>query len=209
MVASFAAGDGVGFVLQQSIVVLLPLIVIATLGPAPNAYFYVAWLMAYSLNFIAIGLAQALAVEGSRNPGGLARSTSLAARHMFVLLVPAILLVWFLGPLLLNAIGPQYGAEATSLLRTLAISTVPSGIAALWLAVARVRRQTGRIALAQAVNAIVAVGLTVVLLREFGIVGAGVAWLASQTIIAGGLTLAGVRQIRRESIASEPVAGRN
>ncbi len=196
-VAAFVAGDYVGFLLLQSIIALLPLLVLATLGAEANAYFYLAWLMSYSLTLVAAGLATSLLVEGSREPDRLARSTMVVLRHMAMILIPGIVLMWVLGPMVLEAISPQYSAGSTTLLRILSIAAIPAGISAVWLAIARVRQQTGWVALAQFVNAVIVAALALVLVPEVGVNGAGIAWLVGQTITAVLLTGALVLWIGR------------
>ena len=71
-----------------------------------------------------------------------------------------------------------------SLLRWLALGVLPNIFVALFISIARVQNQPGRIVLVQGLLSGLMLGLSYVLLPRIGITGVGVAWLASQTIIA-------------------------
>ncbi len=217
IVARFVAGDYIGFLLLQSTIALLPLLVISQLGPTASAYFYVAWLISYSLGLVASGLATSLLIEGARDPERLLHTRGVAVRHLFIVLIPGIVALWFAGPIVVALISPQYGEKVTDLLRVLAISAIPGGLAAVWMAVARVRRQTAWIALAQLVNLSVVAALTFLLIPTQGITGVGLAWLVGQTVTAVMMVAPDLWPIRRRgptlsasvraSVRQAPAAG--
>jgi O-antigen/teichoic acid export membrane protein/thymidylate kinase len=180
----FLAGDYAGSLFTSAAVGLLPLIVLSVVGASASAYFFVGWTIAYSLQLVSINMATSLMVEGS------ARRERLAAdsRRMTILLlrlqVPAVAAVFLLAPIILHIFGEEYAKETESLLRILALAVIPHGLNAIYLAVARVRRQVGRIVLVQGTLAGLVLSLSVMLLPELGITGVGVAWLAAQSVVA-------------------------
>jgi thymidylate kinase len=183
-IVRYLSGDYVGSLFYAASIGLLPLIVIAVVGPSGSAYFYIAWTIASAMYLISVNIATSLMVEGA----GRRSALELDARRMFGLLVRVQIVVTVLvvigAHLILSVFNPAYASEAEGLLRLLALAALPHGVTAIYLAVARVRRQVERIILVQATTAGIALGLSVVLLGPMGIIGAGVAWLVAQTLVA-------------------------
>ncbi len=87
-------------------------------------------------------------------------------------------------PVILGAFGARYVHAGAPVLRLLALSTIPNGIVALGLAVARIQHRGGVLVAIQAAECVPLFGLTAILLTSRGIVGVGIAFLASQTAVA-------------------------
>jgi Phosphotransferase enzyme family len=80
--------------------------------------------------------------------------------------------------------GAAYAAEGTTVLRLLALSALPSALVVVYGAVERVRRRMVRLVLVTTAVNVTALALIWVLLQSHGLVGLGVAWLATQTVAA-------------------------
>ena len=108
-----------------------------------------------------------------------------------------------LAPWILGLFGPGYAAQGTPVLQLLAVATMPSAVTELYLGALRAQSRTSLVALIQGVRSALMLGLTVVLTGAMGTVGAGVAVVASQTVVAlssalasgGCCTVTGVRQV--------------
>ena len=179
--------------LSLAVNTLLPLLVLNQLGPQANAYFAQPWLIASSLQLIAGNMAVSLTVEAATDRAQLAGYTRRALVHSARLLVPLVALMLIGAPYLLQLFGREYADEGAGLLRLLALGALPNLVNMLYLSVARVRNRVGTIVAVQAALCALALGLSYPLLHWYGIMGVGIAWLSSQTLVAAGIALARLR----------------
>ena len=123
---SFSAGNYLGVVLGILPLTVVPLIVLAELGPTIAASFAVAYLLVGFVNFIPSAAAQVLFAELSR--GGESRTAQIrtALKAVYALLLPASAVLVAAAPLLLEIFGPDY-ADAADALRVLALGTLFTG----------------------------------------------------------------------------------
>jgi O-antigen/teichoic acid export membrane protein len=163
---------------------VLPLLVLYVLGKEQTAYFYIAW--TYSTVVVAVlsGVTISLFAEGSHDRERLKEYIKKSLKLMALILVPVVALTMVLGGRILLVFGEGYSANATDLLWLLALAAIPIGINATYIAVMRVFGQTTGIVVVTLVSAFVTLGLSPYLLSRFGLTGVGLAWLASQTLVA-------------------------
>ncbi len=193
-VSRFVAGDFTGALCLLAIVNLVPIIVATLVTPGANAYFYIAWTIGTTVDLLAINMAMSLTVESAFNAGKLAANTRTALRRTLLILVPIAGLVALLAPWGLGLFGPGYAHYGAPILQLLAVATVPKALTELYFGALRAQSRTSRIAIVQAVRAVLLLGLALVLTRLMGTVGAGVAVLASQ-LITMILILPGLRAV--------------
>ncbi len=184
-------------------VMLLPIIVVNLLGAEPNAYFYIAWSISSVLTMVPSAVSTSLFAEGSYDESSLTRDIRRSLKMVFLILVPAVILVVAIADKLLLLFGGAYAENATTLLRILAISAIPSAINVVYLAMKRVEKRLKVIVGLSAFSAVVTIGLTYVLLPQLGINGAGIAWLAAQGVVALGIVAGFV--LRRPLVQERPV----
>lgn len=177
-------GDYVGSLFYAATIGLLPLVVVRVVGPADGAYFFIAWTIAYSMYFISLNMATSLMVEGAVRRASVAQDTLRMFRLLMGLQTLAVVLAIIFANLILSVFNPAYAAQATTLLRLLALAVLPHGVNSIYLALARIRRQMGRIVLVQATVATITLTASVPLLGALGIAGVGVAWLVAQSAVA-------------------------
>jgi hypothetical protein len=176
--------DYVGTMLAEAGVRLLPLLVIAKLGDAANAYFYQSWLIATTFYLVAGSMAGSFTVEAAAYPAQLAALSRRTLVHLQRLLVPAAALVFVGAPWLLGIFGQAYADHGTALLRLLVAGT-PLMILTTWfLSYARVTNRFQAMVLVPGLSAVITLSLSYVLLPRYGITGAGYAWLVSQIVVA-------------------------
>ncbi|MEY9967926.1 O-antigen/teichoic acid export membrane protein [Streptacidiphilus sp. MAP12-16] len=183
----YLAADWTASMCWLAATTLPPIIVLDRLGAARSAYFSIAWLVAYALYQFAINMCASLIVEATGSPGELRRHCLHVLRHSGSLLALGTLLVAVAAPWLLAVFGPAYASGGVVALRLLALSALPNLVVCVAVAVCRVRRRMRVVVASLAVQAILVLGLTVVLLRPMGVAGAGIAWLVAQCVVAGGL----------------------
>jgi O-antigen/teichoic acid export membrane protein len=195
-VARFVAGDYFGVLFAQASTTGLPLVVIATLGAAGNARFYVAWAVLTSVDLIAHNLTMSLVAEAASDEGRLSEYVRGIIRRGLCIFVPLVFGVVAAAPLLLSLFGSEYAGAATPLLRILAIGVLARAATTVFLGVARVQRRIARIVCTQAVQCIMLLGLTVVLVRPLGLVGVGVAYAVTQVLVAASVLPSLLRAMR-------------
>lgn len=180
----YAAADYTGFLFRLAAYNLVPLLVLDQLGPEQNAYFSLAWVIAYTLFLATYNMGSSLIVEAAGNPARLAEHTRTVLRHSGALIAAGVAVVVAVAPWLLRLFGPGYAAEGTTLVRLLALSALPNLVLGVAVDVARSRRQLRRVVGLQAALCVLVIGLTVLLLPPLGLTGVGLAWLLAECAIA-------------------------
>ncbi len=163
---------------------VLPLLVLHVLGQEQTAYFYVAWTYSTVIVSVLSGVTISLFAEGSHDRERLKEYIKKSLKLMALILVPVVALTLLAGRWILLVFGQEYSDNGTHLLWLLALTAVPLGINVTYIAVMRVFGQTTGIVAVTLVSMAVALGLSPYLLSHMGLTGAGVAWLAGQTLVA-------------------------
>jgi O-antigen/teichoic acid export membrane protein len=182
--ARFASLDYAVALVGTGLTSALPLVVLETSGAATAAYFTLAWSISYALYLISRGMATSLLVEGAGDTSRLAEYSLRTMTHTAWILTPLVAGTVLLAPLLMRLFGTAYAAEASTLLRLLALSALPSAVIVVYSAVERVRRRMLRLVLVTVAINLTALVLISALLRTHGLSGLGVAWLGIQTVAA-------------------------
>ena len=205
-IARFLAGDYSGALCLLATVNLIPVLVAARLDASSTAYFYMAWLIAGIVDMIGINMAMSLTVEGAFDASTLAVNCRKAFRKMAWILLPCAGLVALLAPWGLSLFGPAYAAHGAPVLELLALATLPKAVTELYLGALRAQSRTSLVALIQAARCVLMLGLTLILTGAMGTVGAGVAVVTSQTVIAAAISLGLWRVITGSQKWQRPVA---
>jgi len=196
-IVRYVAGDYAGSLFSLASTTLLPIVVTREVGSTANAYFYLSWLIAYSLQLVSLSMTSSLTVEAASSEPDLWAIARRALVQNARLVVPAALIIAAAAPFILRVYGPSYASRSDMLLRLLALSAIPGIITTLFMGVSRVRRRTSRILLIQGMIAILVLALSIAWLRPFGITGIGMAWLVAQTVVAVPLVLGPLRPLLR------------
>jgi O-antigen/teichoic acid export membrane protein len=190
----FAGAEHASALVWLAAVNLLPLLVLERAGADANAYYYIAFMTAYTLYLVTSNLGSALLVAGSREPARLPELARRTLRNAMALVLIGVIGGTLLAPWFLGLLGPGY-AEHVGLLQLLLLSAIPQVIVGVSAAVARVRRSLAALAAQQiAVSALVIVGADLAL-RTIGLQGVGWAWLVAQTLVAVAVLLTTLRGI--------------
>lgn len=160
---------------------LLPVIVVARLSLAENAYFYTSWQVGSLFFMVSPSVATALLAEGSHTSSDILRKARSSVLIISALLCPPMLLALLGGHLILSLFGPDYALYGYSLLTVLVISALPDALTNVYVAVLRVQNRLKSAAFLNLGMAAITLILAWVLLPRMGIVGVGWAWLIAQT----------------------------
>jgi len=163
---------------------ILPIIVINTLGPAISAFFFIAWAIGSIINTIANMMSTSLFAEGSNNLNALEHNLGRSIKMILLLLIPIVAITVVFADKILVLFGSQYSENATDLLRLLAIANFPFAINVLYFAQKRVEKKTTIIVILAVLSGAITIGLSELLLTGMGITGVGIAFLSGQCTIA-------------------------
>ncbi|WP_432076426.1 lipopolysaccharide biosynthesis protein [Streptomyces wuyuanensis] len=183
-VGRFLAGDSVGALFSLAMINLLPVMVAVRFDAAHNGFFYIAYTVGGTMEFMAINMASSLTAHASHSPGSLAEGVRGALRRMAVLLVPVVAVLVVFAPLILAPFGADYAEHGTTVLRLLAAAALPRVVVELYIGVLRVQGRTGVLAALQGAMCAMVLGSAAVLMGPAGISGAGLAMLLSMSLMA-------------------------
>ncbi|MFD3521405.1 lipopolysaccharide biosynthesis protein [Streptomyces sp. NPDC058653] len=183
-IGRFLAGDSVGALFSLAMINLLPVMVAVRFDAAHNAFFYTAYTVGGTMEFMAINMASSLTAHASHSPERLAEGVRGALRRMTLLLVPVVLVLVLFAPQVLAPFGADYAEHGSTVLRLLAAAALPRVVVELYIGVLRVQGRTGMLAALQGAMCVCVLGSAVVLLGPAGISGAGLSMLLSMTLIA-------------------------
>ncbi|MGW7715803.1 lipopolysaccharide biosynthesis protein [Streptomyces chartreusis] len=182
-IGRFLAGDYTGSLFSLAVVYLIPVIVAAQVSSENNAYFYITATIGGTVNLLAINMGASLTVEGAHDPGRLAGNTRAALKRMARIMIPVAAILFFGAPWILGVFGPGYADAATPLLRWFAVGGLLRVVMETYFAVLRAQSRTAGLAWLQGLLCALVLGLTLVLLPRMGLTGAGVAEIASLSVI--------------------------
>jgi O-antigen/teichoic acid export membrane protein len=190
----FSAGNYVAEIFGAMPAFLLPLVILNFFGPqgleiaGENvAYYYFAFMISGLIFAISYAVTLSLFAEGSHFERELKSNVRKALKFIFTLLVPAVLVVLFLGEHLLLLFGKKYSTGGLLLLQVFALSSVFVAFNGIFVATRRVLKRLRPIVAVPMFNAFVIVGLAYVFLDVFGLIGVAVAWMLSQGLISLGI----------------------
>jgi O-antigen/teichoic acid export membrane protein len=163
---------------------VLPIIVVNVLGAAHNAYFYVSWMIASLLSAIPSTVSQSLFAEGATFEDELGVNVQRSLKFIFLLLIPAVALIFLVGNWLLSLFGDGYSGNGLMLLLVLSLSSLFVGINEVYKSILRVKKRIRTLALMSGFIATVVLLGSYLVLPLTGIVGIGYAWLAAQGLVS-------------------------
>ncbi|MFJ9716829.1 lipopolysaccharide biosynthesis protein [Streptomyces sp. NPDC101213] len=193
----FLAGDSLGALFSLAMINLLPVMVAVRFSAAENGYFYVAYTVGGTMEFMAINMASSLTAHAAHDPRRLAEGVRGALRRMTLLLVPVVLVLVVFAPQILLPFDEDYAEHGTTVLRLLAAGALPRVVVELYIGVLRVQGRTGVLAALQGAMCTLVLGSAAVLFTPAGIAGAGWAVLLSMSLIAV-VSVVGLRTALRE-----------
>jgi O-antigen/teichoic acid export membrane protein len=179
-----AAGNSIASLFSLPVAFLMPVVVADATNPTTTAYFYAPWMIASAMQLVALNTATSLTLEGALDVAQLRQLLRRSVIHTMRMVVPIAAVAILAAPVILGAFGARYEHAGVPVLRWLALATIPNAVVALGLAVARLQHRGGVLVAIQVAECVPLFGLTAVLLTSSGIVGVGIAFLASQTAVA-------------------------
>jgi O-antigen/teichoic acid export membrane protein len=153
-------------------------------GKPMAAYFYIAWTIASVVMMIAYATGSSLLAEGSLDPRKFGSSTVKAMRFMLLLLAAAVVVVFVAGGWVLAWFGEGYSEKALWLLRVLSVSGVPIAVNTIYVTQKRIERKMWPVIVVYAFVACFTIGVGYALIDRTDLLGIGIAWLVSNSLVA-------------------------
>jgi O-antigen/teichoic acid export membrane protein len=162
---------------------VVPIIVLNALGPTQAAYYYMPMMFAQFLSVLSGSVASALVSETSQHDDTEQHKVQLvhAIKHLFSMLVPAVIGFIALGWLVLRIYGADYAANGYPALIVLSLAALFVGINWLgdtWLVVTK---RMNAFLIMNTVNSLLVLG-SVYVFAQHGLVMAAVGWLIAQAL---------------------------
>jgi O-antigen/teichoic acid export membrane protein len=169
---------------------ILPIMILNKLGAEVVAYYYMPMMIAGLLFVIPGAVAQSLFAEGSYSEKDLRKLAWNAVRIIGIILIPAIVLTFFFGDLVLGLFGTEYVVEGFGLLKILAVSGVFVGVNAVFGSLLKVRRRIKEFLFMSIISAVLILGGSYFVIEK-GIEWVGYAWISGQGVV--GLVYLGMK----------------
>lgn len=163
---------------------LIPVIVVASLGAAAGAYFYLPWLIGTVMEALLWNVSTSYVVEAGYQRDQLKRLLDQAARLAVSALLPIVVILVAGAPVVLTVLGHGYSTHGATLLRLVAISVVPMSVTVLFQTFMWYEGKLWKLVGVQAARIALFFALTLSLMSHFGIEAAGIALLVTHGITA-------------------------
>jgi O-antigen/teichoic acid export membrane protein len=183
-VARFVGVDYISSLFLQSYTTALPLVIVATLGATANADFYVAYAVIAAVDLLSANLTTSLLVEAAHDENRLPEYTRRVLRRSALVLVPVVLFLELAAPYLMKVFGQGYANGSTTLLRILALASLPRMVNIVYMGTLRVERRVGRVVMTQGAISVMVLSLTLLLVSQMNVNGVGLAWLCAHGAVA-------------------------
>jgi O-antigen/teichoic acid export membrane protein len=190
---AFLAQDYLGQVLMRLGVTLLPVLVVATLGAAENAYFYIPFTIVIAFDMMVLSIGTSVVAESAYDEALVREHLRTVVRRYGPLMLAGVAVLVAAAPLVLLPFGTDYAREGDTVLRLLALACIPRALVFFAGAVWRLQGHGRWLLGAEALMLVLLLGPVVPLANALELTGVALAWLGSAT--AAGL-LAGFWLLR-------------
>ncbi len=195
-IAHFSASNYSAEVMGNAPIYILPLMIVNILGAEPSAYFRIAYGIGSVLFIIPIAISFSLFAEGSHEPEKLRANVIKAIKFMFLLLIPAIVLILLLGDKILLLFGSEYSENALRLLWILALASIPFAINDLYVTINRVEFKVKPVIYTYLGAMVSVIGGSYILMSRVGLIGIGLGWILGQGAVAIPISMLIIRWLR-------------
>ena len=177
----FSLGNYLIGLFQTAPNLILPIMVLNILGADAAAYYYIAFSVVFILFIVPNAISTSLFVEGS-NGESLRLSTIRSLIAIYALLIPAVIILYFSGDIVLGVIGKEYATNGFELFRVMIFTSLVLPVTYIYSAVKRVQNRVRELVLLNGLIFALLVGLAHICMINYGIVGIGYAWVISYSI---------------------------
>jgi len=183
-IRTYSAINYISRLLLQIAPLILPLMIVNILGSQMNAYFAMTWAIVSIAQVIPTSLFNSLLAEIVNEEKLNKKNFQKALFLMLALLTPVTIIFLVLPNFILSIFGQTYSEYGTPLLRILALSIIPWGIIYLFITVERYKKSLTSLIYVTFASACLSIGLSYLLMLNWGLLGLGIGYLAGQIIVA-------------------------
>jgi O-antigen/teichoic acid export membrane protein len=162
---------------------VLPIIITNQLGPKFTAYYYMPMMIINLLYIIPQATTRSLFAEGSNREAELGQFLNKSLKLNALLLLPAMMAVYFFGKYVLLIFGFEYAKEGTQFLQILAISGTFIYINSVGGVILNLRHQIKKLIVINIIGALFILGLSYLLISK-ELMGLGMAWMIGQVTLS-------------------------
>lgn len=181
-ISSFSINNYITALLGNGESALIPIIIINTLGVKASAYYYVAFTIAGIIPMIYNSIIMSLFVEGSHNKP-LKENVINSLKIIALIILPITLLICFFGNYILIIFNKDYSTQSSIILKIISISFLFSSITSIYMSIKNIQKDITIRVYIKITEFILLIFLSYYLLREFGLIGIGYAWLLTNIIV--------------------------
>jgi len=178
----YSAGNYLAGLLSGAPALVLPIMILNLLGAEQAAYYYIAYSIAAILYMIPAAVSTSLFVEGSHD-AELKKTVLKSIKTIYIILIPATLVLYFGGGVLLSAIGKDYDTGALELIKTLTLAGIFMAPASIYYSIKKIQKEVKDMMIFTAIQSVLLIGLPYALIQQYGIIGAGWGWIAAYGIM--------------------------
>lgn len=174
----FSAGNYFINIFMVGSTTILPILILNTLGAENAAYYFIAYSIASLLYMIPNSAGLSLFVEGS-NGENMKETVIKSLIVIYLLLIPAVLILYFFGGTMLKLVSLEYSIKSTELLQLLVLSYLFQGVNHTYFAIRRVQKKVFNLTLLTGLYFILLIASSYIFMLMFGLIGLGYAWIFS------------------------------
>lgn len=176
----FSAGNYLFALFITIPIYLLPILVLNQLGSGQTANYYIAYTIASFIFTISAAFSTSLFVEGSHGES-LKKNALKSLIAIFSIQIPISLIIFLFGGIILGFFGKDY-VNGLELLRLMVISSFFYAICQVYFSIGKVQKRIKELIIISLIIIILLIGISYLLLHQFGILGVGYAWIMSYLV---------------------------
>jgi O-antigen/teichoic acid export membrane protein len=166
---------------------VMPILIVNLISPKDAALYYIAFAIGNLVLIIPDAISTSFFIEGSHGVNlreGVVRTLAVS----YAVLIPAILVIFFLGNILLGFFGKDYLA-AFDLLMVVVVSSLFVTVYLIFVSLQYIRLKAGGMVVLTLIRLVLLFGFSYVFLIWFGVIGAGYAWALTHVIMGAGIAV--------------------
>ena len=183
-VLPFSFGNYIAGTLNSAPGLIYPIMVVNLLKPEYSAFFYIAWMLTMVLTVVPSSMSQSLLAKSSKNTNCFREDSWKVLGMSIVILIPAVVLMVLLAEWILSLFGTEYAKNGYSLVVILALSIIPQSINMLFTTINQIKKNTKMIIVHASLNSFLALMIAYYLMKEYGLIGIGIAYTITQYVVA-------------------------
>lgn len=182
-ILKFSLGNYSANIFAIAPISIIPIMIINVVGPASNAFFFVAYSTASLMTMIPSAICASLFVEGSHDMP--LRDTAIKSIKLITLLmVPAFLILFLFGDKILLLFSTEYSVQSFEILQMLCVSGIFSALTLFYISIKKIQKDMRLVNIINSTISVLIIVLGYVFLTTYGLVGIGYAWLLVNVIIS-------------------------